>query len=299
MMSMDFCLTVDDVGYKGFSTESHFANLLDLFQQMGILATFFAVPIDREVPITHRVGYVNLLRRAVREGHEIAQHGLEHDRFEVGIPPPMIMEMPHEGPARKRLASQRDTIEASLETDRIRTRLATGRTILEEASDTEIVGFRAPCLATCSNLFRALEAEGYRYDSSQHLQEAGWDILNEKEPLEFRPISREDFRKTQYPGGLLSFPLTTEYTWYLDWDKFEVTLELAKHDFLSCMQAGIPFVTLSHVSPIQEGEEDAGFEFYRRLLVFAQERAEASGLQLQLTTLSELSRRSENLKPST
>jgi hypothetical protein len=207
--------------------------------------------------------------------------------------------MPHEGPARNRLASQRDAIETSLGTDRIRTRLVKGRTILEEASDAEIVGFRAPCLATCSNLFRALDTEGYLYDSSQHLQEAGWDILNEKEPLEFRAISREDFRKAQYPGRLLSFPLTTEYTWYLRWDKFDITLELAKHDFLSCMQAGIPFVTLSHVSPIQEGEEDAGFEFYRRLLLFARERAEASGRQLQLTTLSNLSRRSENLKPAT
>jgi peptidoglycan/xylan/chitin deacetylase (PgdA/CDA1 family) len=233
---MNFCLTVDDVGYEGFSTEAHFANLLDTFQQMEIRATFFTVPIDRGVPINQRKGYVALLRRAVEDGHEIAQHGLEHDRFEVGIPPSMIMEMPSEGPARKRLANERDAIEASLQIDGIRARLRRGRQILEEAVDTKIVGFRAPCLATCTNLFYALDAEGYRYDSSLHLQEAGWDILNEKDPLEFRTISRYEYQSKQHPGKLLSFPLTTEYTWYLPWKRFDITFDLAKHDFLSCMQ---------------------------------------------------------------
>lgn len=295
---MNFCLTVDDVGCEGYSSETHFANLLDAFEQAGIRATFFTVPIDRGVPINQRPGYVELLKRAVREGHEVAQHGLTHDRFEVGIPPPMIMELPHEGPARKRLANQRATIEDSLRTDRIRSRLATGRRILEAPLGTPIIGFRAPCLATCDNLFDALEEEGYQYDSSRYLQEAGWDILNERDPLEFRPITRQDYDSMQYPGNLLSFPLTTEYTWYLSWKKFEITLDLAKHDFLGCMQADIPFVTLSHVSPFQEGEGDSGFEFYRRLLAFAKEQATASGKQLSVTTLSELNKQERARKPA-
>jgi peptidoglycan/xylan/chitin deacetylase (PgdA/CDA1 family) len=290
LVIMNFCLTVDDVGYEGYSSVPHFANLLDFFEQAGIRATFFVVPVDQEVPISRRPGYLELLERAIVEGHEIAQHGLEHDRFEFGIPPPMIMEMPHEGPARRRLAEHREAIEASLETVCIQTRLATGRRIIEEAVGSEILGFRAPCLAICDNLFYALEQEGYTYDSSRYLQEGGWEILNEREPPEFRPIHREDYERMQYPGRLLSFPLTTEYTWNLSWRKFEITFDLARHDFLACMQANIPFVTLSHVSPIQEGEGDSGFEFYRRLLAFAKEQAAANGRQLSVITLSELSR---------
>ena len=289
-MIVNFCLTVDDVGYEGYSSEPHFANLLEFFQQEGIRATFFTVPLDKGVPVSRRPGYIELLERATVEGHEIAQHGLEHDRFEVGIPPPMIMEMPHEEPARKRLASQRASIDASLETDRIRARLAAGRRIIEDAVENQVVGFRAPCLATCDSLFQALELEGYAYDSSRYLQEAGWEILNGKKPPEFRPINREAYARLQYPGRLLSFPLTTEYTWKLSWRKFETTFDLARHDFLACMQANIPFVTLSHVSPIQEGEGDSGFEFYRRLLAFAKEQATADGRQLKVATLSELSR---------
>jgi len=296
-MIMNFCLTVDDVGYEGFSSETHFTNLLGFFDQLGIRATLFVVPIDQGIPIGQQPGYIKLMKRAIREGHEIAQHGLKHDRFEVGIPPPMIMKLPHEGPARKRLANQRRAIDNSLRTDRIRARLVKGRRILEEALGTEVVGFRAPCLATCDNLFHALEEEGYQYDSSGHLQEAGWDILNKKEPLEFRSIDRQDYDSMQHPGRLLSFPLTTEYTWYLPWDRFDITFDLAKHDFLACMQADIPFVTLSHVSPIQEGEGDSGFEFYRRLLAFAKEQATVKGKQLQVTTLSELSKQERDRKP--
>lgn len=287
---MIFCLTVDDVCYEGYSSETHVANLLDFFGELGIRATFFTVPLAQGIPVGQRPGYVEILKRAVNEGHEIGQHGLEHDRFEVGIPPPMIMEMPHEGPARERLANEREAIEASLEIGPIRERLATGRRILEDGLGLEILGFRAPCLAICDNLFHALEGEGYRYDSSRHLQETGWDILNDKEEIEPRPITRDDYETVRYPGKLLTFPLTTEYTWYLPWKRFDITMDLAKHDFLACMRADIPFVTVSHVSPIQEGEEDSGFEFYRRLLDFAQEQTAASGKELQAITLGELSR---------
>ena len=144
MISMNFCLTVDDVGYVGYSSESHFANLLDFFKQEGVRATFFTVPLDRGVPIGKRPLYVELLKRAILEGHEIAQHGLEHDRFEVGVPPDMIMQLPHEGPARRRLASHRKAIEAALATDRIRARLSEGRKLLEAAVKEKVIGFRAP-----------------------------------------------------------------------------------------------------------------------------------------------------------
>ena len=283
---MIFCLTVDDVCYEGYSSEAHVANLLRFFREVGVRSTFFTVPLAQGIPVAERPRYIEILKQAVSEGHEVAQHGLEHDRFECGIPPRMIMAMPHEGPARERLARERDAIEAALEVPPIRERLQRGRRILEDALEMEIVGFRAPCLSICDNLFHALEEEGYLYDSSRHLQEAGWDILNGKRPVEPRPITREIYDSLQYPGKLRAFPLTTEYTWYLPRQNFELTLDLAKHDFMACMAAGIPFVTLSHVSPIQEGEDDSGFEFYRRLLAFAREQAADRGQELEALTLA-------------
>jgi peptidoglycan/xylan/chitin deacetylase (PgdA/CDA1 family) len=234
------------------------------------------------------LGYIQILRQAAAEGHEVAQHGLEHDRFEFGIPPQMILGMPHEWAARERLAKERDAIEAGLALGVLRERLLRGRRILQDALEIPVVGFRAPCLSTCDNLYHALEAEDYLYDSSRHLQEAGWDILNDQRPIEPRPITRLVFDNLQYAGKLRSWPLTTEYTWYLSKKNFDITLDLAQHDALACMEAHIPFVTLSHVSPIQEGENGCGFEFYRRLLGFIRERAAQCGEELIAPTLAEL-----------
>jgi peptidoglycan/xylan/chitin deacetylase (PgdA/CDA1 family) len=288
---MIFCITVDDVCYEGYSSETHVANLLRFFQEIDVRATFFTVPLAQGIPLGQRHGYVDVLKQAVLEGHEIAQHGLEHDRFEFGIPPQMIMGMAHEGPARERLARERDAIEAALGVPAIRERLVKGRCLLEDALEMGIVGFRAPCLAICDNLFKALDAEGYFYDSSRHLQEAGWDILNEKKTVQPRPITREIYDSLQYPGWLRSFPLTTEYTWYLPWKNFEITLDLAKHDFMACVEAGIPFVPISHVSPIQEGEDGSGFEFYRRLVDFAREQTAKRGEGLLTLTLADAARK--------
>src|SRR5262245_27956437 len=104
---MIFCATVDDVCLEGFSSEEHMVSLLRFFQELNVRATFFIVPRAEGVPLGSRPRYVELLQQAAAEGHAVAQHGLEHDRFETGIPPRMVLDLPHEGPARERLARDR------------------------------------------------------------------------------------------------------------------------------------------------------------------------------------------------
>lgn len=284
---MFFCFTVDDVGLEGYSSESHMNNLLVFCHQQEIRATFFPVPMTQTVPFTKKPEYVCIMREAIACGHEVAQHGIEHDRFEVGIPPSMVLDLPHEGPTRERLRHDRETIEASLKVDLIRRRLAKGRRILEDALCVSVGGFRAPCLQTCGNLYRALEAEGYRYDSSHYLQPTGWDILNGSRSSNFKPISRQTCEQFQQYGKLRLLPLTTEYTWYLTRKQFGMALALARHDFLSCLKAGIPFVPVSHVSPIQEGEDGCGFDLYQQLIAFARETCVGRGETLRFATLTE------------
>jgi peptidoglycan/xylan/chitin deacetylase (PgdA/CDA1 family) len=274
-----------------YSTEEHLANLLRFFEEEHVRATFFTVPRAEGIALGKRARYVDLLKQAVSEGHAVGQHGLEHDRFETGIPAQIVLDLPHEGPARERLARDREAIEANLGVAPLRERLATGRRILEDALGFEIGGFRAPCLSICDNLFRALDAERYGYDSSRHFQDAGWDIINNREyhPL---PITRERFDEAQYPGGLMrTLPLTAEYTWYLPLSKYSITMDLAHHDFTACMRAGIPFVPVCHVSPVQQCENNCGFDFYRELLDFAREQASANGEPLDLLNLAETAER--------
>ena len=84
------------------------------------------------------------------------------------------------------------------------------------------------------------------------------------------------------------WPISAEYTWYLKRDWAGSFLSLAKHDLDACLAAGIPYVPLCHVSPVQEGNADQGVELYRQLLAYARERAEAAGKELVSATLSQL-----------
>lgn len=282
-----FCVTIDDVFLDGYSTEEHLENILTFLDERDIAATFFVVPFkENGESIGDSPGYVRLLKRAVATGHEVAQHGVIHDRFEVGIPPKMVLDLPHEGPARNYLREHRDDIDRSHSIPNIREKLSRGRQALEDALGSAVTGFRGPALQLCDNLFVALAEEGYAYDSTVHFQDAAWDIINGL-PHVPRPINRERFAAAQKAEGLLELPLTGEYTWYLGNENFDQCLALAKHDFDGCSECDIPFVPICHVSPVQEGDGNRGFELYERLLDHANEQANKRNLELKFVTLSE------------
>jgi peptidoglycan/xylan/chitin deacetylase (PgdA/CDA1 family) len=287
---MYFCMTVDDVCMPVFSSERHLARVLDLCAELQARATFFVVPIADAVPLTKRPGYVALLRRALAEGHEVAQHGLEHDRFEVGIPPAMVLSLPHEEPARERLARERGRIEEALSVEGIRKRLALGRRTLEEALGTAIVGFRAPCLQVCPNLFLALAEEGYRYDSSFPLQEAGWDLIQGNLTVSRNPITYADYVACQQGPRLLELPMTTDYTWYLTEDHYSASWAMAQQDLCDCLREDIPFVPLTHVSPVFEGDPGCGERLLRALVAFARDAAVSSAGVWRAVPLAEASK---------
>lgn len=283
--------TVDDIGLDGYSTEKHLNNLLDFLDANEISATLFAVPEVEGKKMSARRGYAAILRDAIRRGHEVAQHGgLTHDRFEIGIPPEMILSLPHEGLARRFLAQNRENLKEEHTVKNIRGKLREGRRIIEDTIGTRVNGFRSPALQSCDNMFVALAEEAYAYDSSIWLQKAGWDILNN---LEYVPqeINRDIFDRRQ-KAGLLELPLTTEYTWYLERENFDKASKLAAHDFDRCMDSGVPFVNICHVSPIQEGKDpDLGLELYRKLIEHSKTAAGKKQYTLEAITLTDIAGR--------
>lgn len=282
------CFTVDDVGMEGYSSERHLENIIKFCGENSIPATFFAVPFYGDRELGKAGCYKELLREACSIGHEVAQHGLRHERFEVGIPPRMILDMEHEAPAREYLAKNRARILEELSVPGIRSRLREGRDIIQDVSGREVKGFRAPALQTCENLFEALSREEYSYDSSLYLQKAGWDLIAGRGISGAETIKRETWEKMREGKRINEFPVTTEYTWYLGQDRFDQALALAKSDFDSCAAAGIPFVPNCHVSPVQEGGEGVGFELYRLLLIHAREKSVCEGFELKTVSLSGL-----------
>jgi len=287
--TMYFGASVDDVNLEGYSSYEHLAALLAFWDELKVKGTMFVVPRRNGQEIGQDRGYVELLTQAHKNGHEIAQHGLDHTRFQTGIPPKMVLDLPHEGPAREHLAHHRQEIEAELMPDKLQKTLAAGRQMLESPFNIKIKGFRAPCLSTCDNLFTALAKAKYFYDSSHVLQPVAWDMINQPEKM-FTPkaITGESFRVLQRNPALRTLPIAAEYTWYLKRAHYTKFLELARHDFDACLAAGIPFVPVCHVSPVHQGDKDCGLELYRELISYARRQTEKAGAVLVFETLGNI-----------
>lgn len=106
--------------------------LLDAFARAGVPATLFCVGRDAEA-------HADVLRRAAQVGHEIASHTWSHPIRFAGLP----------------IGDQRRE-------------LAESKRVLEAASGSTVVGFRAPNFDMNASVVPRLVEAGYRYDASAY-----------------------------------------------------------------------------------------------------------------------------------
>jgi len=104
--------------------------MLDLLVRYDIVSTFFFT--GRFAELSPRS-----VRMVMRSGHEVACHGYDHNDYYD----------------RMDYQKQLDLLKKS-------------RSIIEEVSGTEVLSFRAPALRINKDTVKALEAAGFRYDSS-------------------------------------------------------------------------------------------------------------------------------------
>ena len=139
--------------------------VLDLFAATGTRATFFTLGWVAE-------RHPDLVRRIVAAGHELANHGLDHTRFDCQTP------------------------------EAFRADLRRSRAILEDTGGVRVVGYRAASFSIGQrNLwaFDVLEDEGYAYSSSLY------PIRHDLYGMPDAP--RAPFRPGK--GRLIEIPLTT------------------------------------------------------------------------------------------
>lgn len=115
--------------YDGFRVEHAIGDYLDLLDKYNIKATFFVLCSSLEQTKEY-------LKRAVKEGHEIALHGFTHD------------------------------LPAQMDGEELKRQLAVGKALLENELDTKITGYRAPCFAITDGAISAVRELGFEYDSS-------------------------------------------------------------------------------------------------------------------------------------
>jgi polysaccharide deacetylase family protein (PEP-CTERM system associated) len=153
--------------WDGFAprVERNTSRVLDLFAKHGVRATFFTL------------GWVaernkELIRRIVREGHELASHGMEHR--------PVFSQSPEE----------------------FRADVRRTKAILEDIGGVPIQGYRAASFSITKQTFWAfdvLAGEGYRYSSSIYPVRHDLYGIPDAPRFAFRPTA----------GPLLEVPLST------------------------------------------------------------------------------------------
>ncbi|CAN5828137.1 hypothetical protein BH10CHL1_BH10CHL1_41680 [soil metagenome] len=260
-----FVLTNDDPGAQ---EPELFAELLDFLAEQQVPATFFVIPASGGKPLDQRPEWLTLLHRALDEGHELQHHGYIHTAFEFGVPPNFMLDIMPESKAQW----QRDPTPFSAQhTQAILTdKLLKGREIFKNTLGYEPLGFRAPCVAICDNMYAALHDLGFEWSSNIVINPMGWRYINRDYDAGEPWQTAASPRPFQHPAGLIEAPVHSEYTWYLTDEDIDRHFELAKSDFDRARQAGDPFVAMSHYYAMT-GKWSAGLRVYERLFEYARQ----------------------------
>ncbi|MEO8206308.1 MAG: DUF2334 domain-containing protein [Chthoniobacterales bacterium] len=236
--------TNDDIA---FGKTAQFRRHLEFVNRHGILGVFFVIPNDRGLgTLDQDKELVDLMRGAMREGHEFYQHGYLHNAFECGIPEQDMLYV--DPKARKQLDDERESIEAQHTLEAQVEMLVAGQRIWKKVFGEESPGFRPGWGAYCMNFYRALAILGYEWVSARipsmtsWLRHAGrWD-----EPLNFRDSvpTRPQF----LPQGILEIPMAGDYAYQVpnDPEKIDSMVQLGLQELQVYVERRDPMLILSH-----------------------------------------------------
>ncbi len=198
--------------------------VLDVLGRHGVPGVFFVIPGYRgHLPIESRDAIAGLLREAVRDGHEVAQHGLTH-KFAGGHNLGKIGYREfHSLPAEERLL-----------------RIFCGREILEDAGY-EVDGFRAPGFSLDFETLRILEQQGFSYGSNGRLHPLRRGLSRRLPESQYYPFRLEGL-------SMLEFLCEGDY-FHLPWRRREVMKALTSR-FGEYRERGGALVLLSHLEPL-------------------------------------------------
>ncbi len=268
MSEILFALTNDDAGGQ---QPERFRELLDFLTEQQVPATFFVVPAGGGEPLDKKPAWMDLLHRALNEGHELQLHGLDHSTtFEFGVPPDFMLDIIPDDKARWQ--REPEVIQADHTLARMHDRIARGKEIFSRALGYDPQGFRAPCLSMCDNTYQALAEHGFRWSSNLVVNPMGWRYINRQydagEPWQ-KDVPPHPL---PYKAGIIEVPMLSEYTWFLKEEDLDRHFNLIKGDFDRVLQTSGAFVVVSHYFAMT-GEWSTGLRVYERLFDYARKQA--------------------------
>lgn len=251
---------------------------LDFLEKHGIPGVFFVIPKSPD-PLTDDAPLVEMLKGAVKSGHECFQHGYVHSPFESGVPETWMLDFAPD--VRKQYDAQRLDIEKTHAFDVLVRMLSDGQKIWHDAFGELSPGYRPGWGAFCGNLYKALDAMGYDWCSSRIPCPTSWVYNQGKfdEPLNFRkdvPASpmRMGDRLWEYPlGGDYAFRVPDET------DKIDLMVDLAMREFDYYYENDMPMIICSHHHGLDHNN-GSGYAVHEKLIpkLLATGRVEPMGM---------------------
>ena len=239
-----FAFTNDDAG---MNEPELFAELLDFLKAQQVPATFFVVPRHGDVPLDQKPAWVDLLHRALDEGHDSAASRLRPQLL-FRVRRPALFHARHPRPrnpgslhAHAGAVHAASWLRPSCVTNWRRARDPRPRLWLypHTASALRVSPCATTPIAPCATWTSAGAPTKWSTRWAGATSTAITIAANPGSPAS-RPT------RIRYKSGLLEAPMHSEYTWYLAEGDVDRHFELAKADYDRTRAEGGAFVVLSH-----------------------------------------------------
>ncbi len=266
MHTIPFLWTNDDIQY---GQTAQLRRQLEFLDRMGIPGVMFMIPKNlKNQTLADDPDLLRLVEKARGKGHEFYQHGYIHMTFESGVPALWMLDlvMDFEPKIRCDYDARRLEIERGHTFEALTAMIEAGHRIWRRAFHEESAGYRPGCGAFCGNLYRALEALGFAWISSQISLPISWLRTPKRwdQPVTLDPkVPVKPWRI----GALWEFPLGGDYGFRVPMDeaKIEVMADLGWNEFCFCHQQKAPFTLVSHWHGL-EYEGGTGYRVHERLV---------------------------------
>ena len=245
MEPIQIAISGDDAG---FGDVELFARYLSFFREWNVPLTLFVTPLSGGRPLYEDRAWVEVLRKAQDEGHDLQLHGYEHASFEFGFPPSFMLDR---SPAVRRIMEdrqERERLAASHTVAALQEKLERAIDIFRRALGVDPLGFRAPILMVCPAMFEALAKVGIVYDSSLAVSPCGWHYMMQR----YAPPASDPWdpdvacRPFNHSAGIVEIPLASEYTAHATWDDIAPRANLMISEHARMAREGGVFVPLNH-----------------------------------------------------
>jgi peptidoglycan/xylan/chitin deacetylase (PgdA/CDA1 family) len=252
---------------------------LSMLDRFGIPGVFFLIPKAGEYTLDMDADLLRIIEKARGNGHEFFQHGYIHTAFESGVPETWMLDF--SPPTREAYDTNRTEIEASHSFENMVRMIENGAKIWRKAFKEESVGYRPGWGAYCANLYKALDAMGFQWVSSQICSSTSWkwNQLLWDAPIHFR--EHIDPRPHFKQGKLIEIPLGGDYAFRVpnEEDKIEKMAQLAVDEFNICHENDWPFICVSHWHGLERFEH-SGYAVHERMIprILETGKAEAIGI---------------------